>query len=318
MGLFGFLKRQSSLGKGEPPIPNEEKQYYQPDGYYVSVTHPGTVFEKKVTPFQERKTISFPSKRGLYVAEILLLEYCSYGTYPHPKNGYPGFWWFEYGIRNVGYYLHELENRGFICMDSKKGKYQLTEIGEAELSENKYVPIMHKEGARTSGDVRFGPIFNVWEINSRMGKEHRNDWQNIINEIKAEMQKDKAQKASKREKFLKEEELKNPKFVSEIRAMDKKLAGQDAQLSRIQEAEKKYEQDKDIDALISFWEKIWDQGGLLFNGSKWAFRLPDLYIKQKRYDDALRILKKINNPSYQEKKKSYIEKVQTAKKKGAK
>lgn len=312
MGLFDFLKNRSPSCKGEPPIPNEEKQYYQPDSYYVSVTHPGTVFEKRVIPFQERKSISFPSKRGLYVAEILLLEYCSYGTYPHPKNGYPGFWWFEYGMRNVGHYLSELERRGFICIEPEKGKYRLTELGEAELSENKYVPIMHKEKDKTSEDARFGPIFNVWEINRRMGQEHRNDWQNIINEVKMEIQKHTTQTAKKKEEFLKKEESRNPGFVSEIRAMDKKLADQDAQLAKIQEAESQYEQDEDIDTLISFWENIWSNGGLLFNGSKWTFRLPDLYIKQKRYDDALRIVKRINNPAYKDKAASYIEKTQKA------
>lgn len=312
MGLFDFLKKPSQSRKEEPPIPTEEKQYYQPDSYYVSVAHPGTVFEKKVIPFQKRKSISFPSKRGLYVAEILLLEYCSYGTYPNPKNGYPGFWWFEYGMRNVGYYLSELERRGFICMESEKGKYRLTELGEAELVENKYVPIMHKEKDKTSEDARFGPVFNVWEINRHMGQEHRDDWQNIIGEVKTEIQKHSAQKARKKEKFLKEEELRNPEFVSQIRAMDKKLADQDAQLAKIQEAERQYEQDKDIDTLIAFWENVWANGGLLFNGSKWTFRLPDLYIKQKRYDDALRIVKRIKNPACKDKAASYIEKIQKA------
>lgn len=329
MGVFNFLKSLKSgqteaSSESEPPIPAEEKKYYQVDSYYtetvptLSVGIDGNYRRRKVVTFSERQKTAFPSKNGLYPAEILLLEYCSYGTYPHPRNGYPGFWWFEYGIRNIGYYLSELERRDFIRMDPGKGKYSLTELGGAELGENKYVPIMHKEKGKTIDDATFGPIFNVWEINRRMGQEHRNDWQNIINEVKAEMQKYTVQKAEKREEFLKREESRNPKFVSEIRAMDKKIASQDAQLSKIREAEKRFEQGEDIDALIAFWENLWENGGLLFNGSKWTFRLPDLYIKQKRYDDALRILKRIDNPAYQEKKKSYIAKIQTAKKKGAK
>lgn len=101
----------------------------------------------------------------------------------------------------------------------------------------------------------------------------------------------------------------------ELDNFQKQLKAQDKQLNEIKDAESKFEADGDINSLICFWERIWNNGGLLFNGSKWAFRLPDLYIKQKRYDDALRILKKINNPAYQEKKKSYIEKAQAAKKK---
>lgn len=189
MGIFDFLKKQPAAISSEPPIPAEEKRYYQPDSYYTALSYPGTQFERRVVPFQERKSISYPSKRGLYVAEILLLEYCSYGTYPHPRNGYPGFWWFEYGIRNVGYYLSELEKRGFLCMNSQKGKYWLTTLGEAELAENRYVPVMHKEKSKTTEDARFGPVFNVWEINRRMGKGHRSDWENIINEVKMEVQK---------------------------------------------------------------------------------------------------------------------------------
>lgn len=95
-------------------IPESEKKYYQEDEYYTRKTHEGTVFERTVVTFDERKKISIPSEQGLYVAEILLLDYCSKGTYPGPKNGYPGFWWFEYGIRDVGAALRSLESRGFI------------------------------------------------------------------------------------------------------------------------------------------------------------------------------------------------------------
>lgn len=315
MSFLDFLKKPSPSNKGEPPIPDEEKQYYRPDSYYVSVTHPGTMFERRVIPFQERKALSFPSKRGLYVAEILLLEYCSYGTYPHPKNGYPGFWWFEYGIRNIGYYLSDLEKRGFLCMDAAKGKYRLTALGESELKENQYVPILHKAKDKTAEDARFGPAFNVWEINRRMGQENRDDWQNIIDEVKAEIGADKVQKAEEREKLLKDEGLGNSPTASKICAMDKTLTDQETQLSDIQEAERTYEQTKDIASLIAFWENIWAHGGPLFNGSKWFFRLPDLYIKQKRYDDALKILEKIKNPAYQDKAKKYVEKIENAKSK---
>lgn len=87
------------------------------------------------------------------------------------------------------------------------------------------------------------------------------------------------------------------------------LADQEKQIALIHSAENKYEQDGDINALISFWEHIWNNGGLKFNGNKWIFRLPDLYIKQKRYDDALKILQKIKNPQYSDKKNSYIDRI---------
>lgn len=121
MGFFDFIKKttsqiqknNTSLGV-KSTVPEEDKKYYQPDSYYTQKAHEGTIFEKTVLTFDEHKKRSIPSKNGLYVPEILLLEYCSNGAYPGPKNGYPGFWWFEYGIRDVGAILKSLEERNFI------------------------------------------------------------------------------------------------------------------------------------------------------------------------------------------------------------
>ena len=136
MGLFDFLKSKNAQTEAGPPsikvhsgvsannrknecadsrsIAPDERQYYRPDDYYTMYSYPGTEMARKVITFEERKKTTYPSKRGLYVAEILLLEYCSYGKYPKPSSGYPGFWWFEYGIRDVGHALESLENWGFL------------------------------------------------------------------------------------------------------------------------------------------------------------------------------------------------------------
>ena len=91
-----------------------------------------------------------------------------------------------------------------------------------------------------------------------------------------------------------------------------KLSQQNKQLSAIQEAESLYQSDGNIENLILFWENIWSSGGLLFNGSKWTFRLPDIYIKEKRYDDALRILLIIRSQGkYADKVDGYIKKVES-------
>ena len=95
-------------------ISPDERPYYQPDSYYTFYSYPGTYMATRVIPFDERKIHTFPSKRGLYVAEIMLLEYCRQGDYPKPRSGYPGFWWFKYGIRDIGHALESLEKRGFI------------------------------------------------------------------------------------------------------------------------------------------------------------------------------------------------------------
>lgn len=125
--------------------------------------------------------------------------------------------------------------------------------------------------------------------------------------------------------FLKQEPqkpvpVKQPKRIEdvvsddpEIRRLQRELKSQDEQLEKIKRAESYFKETGDIDFLIKFWEGIWKSGGLLFSGSKWTFRLPDLYIKIGEYDKAFTILKKIKNPYYIEKRDSYINRVKTLK-----
>jgi len=105
----------------------------------------------------------------------------------------------------------------------------------------------------------------------------------------------------------------NIEFGKQIREINPELASilddQDKQLAQIQAAEEGYKANNDVEELIGFWESIWAAGGLKFNGSHWTFRLPDLYIKVKRYDDALSILNKINKPEYQDKAEKYRERI---------
>ena len=98
-------------------------------------------------------------------------------------------------------------------------------------------------------------------------------------------------------------------YNPEIKRLQSDLKSQDKQLEKIKRAESYFEETGDIDYLNKFWENIWKNGGLLFNGSKWTFRLPDLYIKIGEYDKALSFLKKIKNPYYTDKRDSYIERV---------
>ena len=123
MGLFDLFKKKNKSGatkakKTSTAVSESEKEHYQPDPYYTDVVAEGTPFERAVITFEDRKKTAIPSNGGLYPAEILLLEYCSKGSYPKPKNGYPGFWWFTYGIRDVDTALQNLENRGYIVFGS--------------------------------------------------------------------------------------------------------------------------------------------------------------------------------------------------------
>ncbi len=147
MGIFDLFKNISEVNKtfadntkdirnspnsfvSSESIAPDERPYYQPDNYYTYYSYPGSDMSIRVISFDERKQSTFPSVRGLYVAEIMLLEYCSYGKYPKPKGGYPGFWWFKYGIRDVGHALESLKDRGFIQWASKKGSLDGLKVDE--------------------------------------------------------------------------------------------------------------------------------------------------------------------------------------------
>lgn len=184
MDLFTAFALDSGI---EPPIPQEERKYYQDPEYYTDLA-PSMSLDSingtaKVITFNERKKISYPSKRGLYIAEIALLKYCSYGIYPNPKHGYPGLWWFRYGIKNVGFYLKSLECKGFIRMNEKQ-KYELTELGNLELKENEYV-IELKEDCFKLGKGCCN--LDVWEVNRRLNGGDASKWQEVEAEIRAEI-----------------------------------------------------------------------------------------------------------------------------------
>lgn len=362
MGLFDFLKKKKKTQAVSEPISEVtttvagvRKRHHHEDEYYTTKVHEGTVFERSVITFEQRKKTCIPSERGLYVAEILLLEYCTYGNYPEPKNEYPSFWWFQYGIRDVTAALKSLEDRGFIRFGLPKDavagwkvtelkellqkydlpttgkkvdlvtrvqetvpdnvllkmgvepKYMLTELGKNELEDNAYVPYMHKRPNTTTEDDRFGKQFNVWSINKALGRESKSNWKLVVDRMESEIQK--------------EREKHNDQLMEELKKIDPKgydmIKAQDDQLKLIMNAEAKYEADKDIDFIIAFWEQLWANGGLVFEGSHWHFRLADLYISQKRYDDAIAFCKRIKKikKNYSDKADRYIQRIEEKKNK---
>ncbi len=164
------LKNPYALYDDTSAIPESEKKYYQPDDYYVSVLHPGTPFAFTVIPFVDRIKSSYPSKNGLYVPEILMLTFCK--NFPNPKRGYPAYWWFQYGIRNVGAMLLSLKKRGFIEINSRTGKYELTDLGNQEQRENEYVSYTHRH-SQLAG-------FTPWEMNQLIHENPQKPWIDIF------------------------------------------------------------------------------------------------------------------------------------------
>jgi len=98
------------------------------------------------------------------------------------------------------------------------------------------------------------------------------------------------------------------------------LKSQDKQIKVVQAADEKYDEDNDFDWIINFWEEIWKDGDPKFEGSGWMFRLPDLYVKAQRYDDAISIVQKIKKTKvfyYSNKANNYITRVEDRKTKEA-
>jgi len=87
------------------------------------------------------------------------------------------------------------------------------------------------------------------------------------------------------------------------------LVLQEMQIEAINKAEEQYENDCDYEKITSFWELIFQNGGLAFDSMSWTFRLVDLYISGKRYNDALRILDMVKGNIYQKKVNQYRERI---------
>lgn len=336
----------------EPPIPESEKQLYQPDEYYTDTDISGN----QVIPFEQRKGSGWKSKNGLYPAEILLLYYCSKGQYPRPAKGYPSFWWFEYGIRNVSYVLGTLENRGFIEYGSlhdsvpalstaqlkqllkesglstagKKcdlvervkntvpdnvlraaglePKYHLTQAGKSELSENSYIIDIHKSPEKTTSDSRYGPTYNVDAVAFEIVKNPEISWEDAANIRKKKREDFFAEQKQQHDLFLAQMKDRNPAWYRKMKELDAESKSVDEQLAKVQEAENLYKESGNLEWYINFWESIWNNGGLLFKSIKWTFTLPDLYFKQKRFDDVISFCEriKLRDDWYTEKADKYI------------
>ena len=368
MGLFDFLKSKPTqvvsgnssikIGNGEVissgkveyadsrSIALDERQYYRPDNYYTTYSYPSTEMARRVITFEERKKISFPSDRGLYVAEILLLEYCNHGKYPKPSGGYPGLWWFEYGIRDVGHALESLEKRGFLrwasldrCLSSLKAdelkqildragltttgkkadlvkriseempreriglptsayKYELTDLGKAELRKNGYVPYMHKHPHKTTEDARFGDTFNVWSINKLFPDGDASDWRKAVGRIEEQLfgvdmatavQNEKTQKGQTKEKD----------YTSERSTIRSYLADQREYINKsIQSFGDGYAEEskgldlmrigKDKEALVQFYIAI----GKKFDAPALYREAAVLLEKYEMFDEALYVIDK--------------------------
>lgn len=284
-------------------ISKDEKKYYQPDSYYTHQFGQPV----KVPTFEERIKNTNPSSTGLYVPEILMLHFCK--NFPNPKNGYPAYWWFNYGVRNVGAMLHSLEERGYIEIDEKNGKYRLTSKGKTEQAENEYVYFTHYN----SLDV----TFDAWKMNNLLGSGDKSNFVEIFNNNCHLRKPDKSSKEATLEE-LKANPFNNNEALSILRQLDPAMKSNDIHV-RVNADDKyievinlrdaQYKVDKDVEQYILFWEDNWKNDRPLL-GAHWAFVLPDLYIKTKRYEDALKCIEVLKtNTFFKDKAEKYRVKI---------
>ncbi len=325
-------------------IPEEERQYYQPDSYYTAAAYPGSHMERAVVPFEHRKKTAVPSRNGLYPAEILLLSYCS--KYPNPTKGYPGFWWFEYGVRDVGGALRSLESRGFLRWSTAAESLNELKIPElkaalsalgAPVTGKKAELIQRLQGATEEQLSPFIPQRRYaltplgrqeLDENEYVLYMHRLPGKTIevshggpsfnlwtVNRQLAGQTKNWTQVVEAQQKLLDETlKAKNKEFLRRLEESDPQKAAvwaaQNQLLADIQAAERQYSSTGDIHRLIAFWEDVWAKGDPSFHSSHWAFRLPDLYLQLNRWDEAEAILHKIKDPVCQEKVGRYLQQIE--------
>lgn len=65
-----------------------------------------------IVPIAKRIKNQKPVCNGLYPHEVLVLSYGP--TYYKGKTDFPGFWWYQYGIKDVPGILESLEQRGYL------------------------------------------------------------------------------------------------------------------------------------------------------------------------------------------------------------
>lgn len=125
-------------------------------------------------------------------------------------------------------------------------------------------------------------------------------------------------KSANKNRNIKEITMNNDETLSILRQLDTELKSNDVKI-RVKAEDKyieivnlreaQYKTDKDIEQYILFWEDNWKYGRPLL-GSHWAFVLPDLYIKTKRYEDALKCIEVLKtNVYFKDKAEKYHQKI---------
>ena len=196
-------------------------------------------------------------------------------------------------------------------------KYRLTQAGNSELSENSYIIDIHKSPEKTISDSRYGPTYNVDAVASEIVKTPEISWEDAASIRKQKREDFFTEQKRQHDLLLEQMKDRDPAWYRKMKALDSKSKSVDEQLAKVQEAENLYKESGDLEWYINFWESIWNNGGLLFKSMKWSFTLPDLYFKQKRFDDVIDFCQKIKDQDeyIEEKAGKYIQRAKERKEK---
>lgn len=120
MGLFNFFKKKSKkveIAKDDNNTKAKQGINIKP---VISIKTEiiNTAHEPDIIPIEKRIKEMKANEAGLYPHEILLLSYAP--KYYVEGNSYPGFWWYQYGIKDVDKSLKSLLERGFLKVGSLK------------------------------------------------------------------------------------------------------------------------------------------------------------------------------------------------------
>jgi len=110
MGLFDFFKKK-----------DKEKEQIQ-----EKPVSPMSIETDDIIPIENRIQGKAPSCDGLYPHEILVLSYAK--KFCTEGNKFQGFWWYQYGLRDVQEVLDSLFERGYIQLGTLADAINLEKV----------------------------------------------------------------------------------------------------------------------------------------------------------------------------------------------
>lgn len=149
MVLFSFFNKRAPGAKENKAAPTQETSS-QEKGSVEMTAVPNIVTDfperhdpnEDVIPVEEIIHTLNMNDAGLYPHEILALEYAN--KYCLGEDKFQGFWWYQYGIKDMNKLLESLRDRGFLTIGTASESLQLYKIDDLKR-------ILTEKGLKTSG-----------------------------------------------------------------------------------------------------------------------------------------------------------------------